>query len=49
MTTYINSLRQVQIGIGADIDARAAALRQAAEDRLIAIALIAALTLGFEV
>jgi hypothetical protein len=49
MTTYINSLRQVQVGIGADIDARTAALRQAAEDRLIAIALIAALTLGFEV
>ena len=48
MTTYINSLRQVQIGIGADIDARATALRQAAERRLIAIGLLAALTLGFE-
>ena len=49
MTTYIDSLRQVQIGIGADVDARAAALRSAAGRRLAGLGLLLVLAAGFEV
>ncbi|NUR62786.1 MAG: nitrate- and nitrite sensing domain-containing protein, partial [Catenulispora sp.] len=49
MTTYIDSLRQVQIGIGADVDARAAALRGAAGRRLAGLALLAVAVVLFEV
>ncbi|MFL6117302.1 MAG: nitrate- and nitrite sensing domain-containing protein [Catenulispora sp.] len=48
MTTYINSLRQVQLGIGADIDARAAALRAAAREHLIVMGLLALAAVAFE-
>jgi len=48
MTTYINGLRQVQLGIGSDIDARAAALRAAAREHLIVMGLLALAAAGFE-
>ena len=49
MTACIDSLRQVQIGIGADVDARAAALRAAAGRRLAGLGLLAVLVAAFEV
>ncbi|NUP51621.1 MAG: sensor histidine kinase [Catenulispora sp.] len=48
MTTYINSLRQVQLGIGSDIDVRAAALRGSARDQLIVMGLLALAAVGLE-
>ena len=49
MTTYIDHLRQVQIDVGDQIDARAAALRTAAQDRLVWIALLAVFVFGFDI
>jgi len=48
MTAYIDQLRQVQIEVGTDIDARAAALRASAAHRLVWIILLSVLALGAE-
>ena len=48
MTAYIDQLRQVQIEVGTDIDARAAALRASAAHRLVWIILLSLLALGAE-
>ena len=48
MTSYIDQLRQVQIDIGAEVDARAATLRASAADRLAWIIVLAVLALGAE-